>query len=79
MASLVGSADVVVDVADAVVVIVVFMDVVLLISGVAAVVDLLQGNLFEITSGWLFTEFIVTILAKHIATNIISQMIILQV
>ena len=82
---MVGSADIVVDVVDVVIVVFVILvvvafmltDIVLLIGGVAAVVDSLQGYLFEITSGWLLTEFIVTILAKHIATNIISQIIIL--
>ena len=86
MANLFDSADVVVakqlaGVVDAVIVIVVafMLPAVVLLSGGVAVVDLLQGHLFEIISGWLLTECIVTMLAKHIATNIISQMITLQV
>ena len=67
--------DIVVDVADAVIfVVVAFMptDVVLLIGGVAAVVVRL-----ELTSGCQLSDIIVSILAKHIAQNITSQMIVL--
>ena len=73
---------VVVDVVDAVIVVfivilvvVAFMltDIVLLIGDVAAVVVRIE-TIFE----WL-SEAIVTMLAKHIATNINSQMKILQV
>ena len=84
MANLVGSVLVVVHVVDAFVVIVVFIvilvvvafmltDIVLLIGDVAAVVVRIE-TIFE----WL-SEAIVTMLAKHIATNIKSQMKILQV